>query len=92
MLVLPGGVKALTASALERLDPAELAPLLAERGACDLLLVGCGAQALPAPAALRDACRRAGIALELLDTGAACRTFGLLQAEGRRVAALLFPV
>jgi uncharacterized protein len=28
----------------------------------------------------------------MMDTGAACRTFNLLLAEGRRVAAALLPV
>ncbi|MEE9289483.1 MAG: Mth938-like domain-containing protein, partial [Alphaproteobacteria bacterium] len=32
------------------------------------------------------------ISAEVMGTGAACRTFNLLQAEGRRVAALLIAV
>jgi len=32
---------------------------------------------------------RAGIGWEVMDTGAACRTFNVLVAEGRRVAAAL---
>jgi uncharacterized protein len=28
----------------------------------------------------------------VMDTGAACRTFNILQSEARRVAALLLPV
>jgi len=33
-----------------------------------------------------------GLALEVLDTGSACRTYNVLLAEGRRVAAALMPV
>ena len=33
---------------------------------------------------------RAGIGFEVMDTGAACRTFNVLVAEQRRVVALLF--
>ncbi len=35
--------------------------------------------------------RATGIALEPMDTGAACRTYNVLVAEGRRVAAALIP-
>lgn len=33
-----------------------------------------------------------GIGLEVMDTGAACRTFNILAAEGRRVAAALLMI
>jgi uncharacterized protein len=58
----------------------------------DLLLIGCGASFGPPPTALRDALRDVGIALEWIDTGAACRTFNLLLAEDRRIAAALIAV
>jgi len=32
---------------------------------------------------------RRGVGLEIMDTGAACRTFNILLAEGRRIVALL---
>ncbi|MSO70825.1 MAG: hypothetical protein EXQ88_02225 [Alphaproteobacteria bacterium] len=92
VLLLPGGAHPLNAGALDAIQPSDLAPLAAEAGAYDLLIVGCGAKALPAPSILRDACRSAKAALELLETGAACRTYGLLQSERRRVGALLFPL
>ncbi len=34
----------------------------------------------------------AGMALEVVDTGSACRIYNVLLAEGRRVAAALIPV
>jgi uncharacterized protein len=40
---------------------------------------------------LRTELRAAGIALEAMDTGAACRTYNVLVAEERRVAAALLP-
>ena len=33
-----------------------------------------------------------GIGLEIMDTAAACRTYNILMAEGRTVAALLLPI
>jgi uncharacterized protein len=41
---------------------------------------------------LRAALKAAGIALEPMDSGAACRTYNVLMAEGRLVAAALLPV
>ncbi len=58
----------------------------------DLLLLGCGARMAPPPPDLRTALRAAGVALETMDTGAACRTFNVLLAEERRVAAALIAV
>lgn len=37
----------------------------------------------------RKACKEQGIILEAMDLGAACRTYNVLMAEGRRVAAVL---
>jgi len=69
-----------------------LAPVAA-RGGVELLLVGLGRQMRPVAPALRAALRACGIALEAMDTGAACRTYNVLLAEDRRVAAaLLLPV
>ncbi|MDP6788402.1 MAG: Mth938-like domain-containing protein [Rhodospirillales bacterium] len=58
----------------------------------EILLVGCGARFLPVPADLREALREEGMALEWMDTGAACRTFNVLLGEDRRVAAALIAV
>ncbi len=40
---------------------------------------------------LRRQCTARGIALEVMDLGAACRTFNVLAGEDRAVAAMLFP-
>ena len=58
----------------------------------EILLVGCGARFEPAPAELARTLRAAGVALEWMDTGAACRTFNVLLGEDRRVAAALIAV
>ena len=61
-------------------------------GAVELLLFGQGARMAPVPPALRQGLREAGIGLEPMDTGAACRTYNVLAAEGRRIAAALIAV
>ncbi len=63
-----------------------------ERGGVEILLLGCGARMAPPPIALRQALRAAGIVVDAMDTGAACRTYNVLLAEERRVAAALLAV
>ncbi len=55
----------------------------------DILLLGTGqTQQFPPPDALKPLARK-GIGVEVMDTGAACRTFNILMAEDRRVAAAI---
>ncbi len=58
----------------------------------DILLVGCGVRFQTVPKGLRQALKVAGIVLEWMDTGAASRTFNVLVAEERRVAAAILAV
>ena len=58
----------------------------------EILLIGCGPKFLLPPKVLREELRAAGIGLEWMDTGAACRTFNVLLTEERQVAAALIPV
>lgn len=67
-----------------------LAPVI-EHGGVELLLLGLGRRLLPVTAGLRAALRESGIGVEAMDTGAACRTYNVLLAEDRRVAAALLP-
>jgi uncharacterized protein len=63
-----------------------------DAGTIDLLLVGCGARMTLIPAKLRAALRSHGVVIEPMDTGAAARTYNVLAAEGRKVAAALIAV
>ena len=57
-----------------------------------LLVVGCGERFRPPPKGLRDQLKARGMALEWMDTGAACRTFNVLLAEERGAVAALIAV
>lgn len=57
----------------------------------DVVLLGTGAKIQFLPADLRAALKEADIAVEVMDTAAACRTFNVLMAEGRAVVAALYP-
>jgi uncharacterized protein len=90
ILCLPSGIQAW--EPVQPLDVPSLAPALAEKDALALLILGTGRrQELPAPD-LRRAFAEAGVALEAMDTGAACRTYNMLLAEGRDVGAALVAV
>ncbi len=58
----------------------------------DVVLLGCGGTIAFLPPALRSALKEAGLSVDVMDSGAACRTYNVLVAEGRRVAAALLPV
>lgn len=55
----------------------------------EVVLLGSGWQVRQPANEFLFALARAGVGLETMETGAACRTFNILVAEGRRVVALL---
>ena len=57
----------------------------------ELVLLGTGPRQIFPAASFRAQFLSAGIGFEVMDTGAACRTFNVLVAEQRRVVALLIP-
>lgn len=69
-----------------------LGPLLARAGELDVVLVGQGAEFAPLARPTRLAFEEAGIGVEPMSTDAACRTYNLLLAEDRRVAAVLVAI
>jgi uncharacterized protein len=69
---------------LARLDPSRILTQGPE-----LVLLGTGPRQIFPAASFRAQFLSAGIGVEVMDTGAACRTFNVLVAEQRRVVALL---
>ena len=57
-----------------------------------VLLYGTGKNASLIPEIEKEFVRQQNFVLDIMNTGAACRTFNVLCAEDRRVAAVLFPV
>ena len=56
-----------------------------------IILLGTGPKQVFPPDEILAPCIQANIAVDIMDTGAACRTFNLLVAESRNVIAALFP-
>jgi len=92
ILCLPSGIfgwdpadpMALTAMDFER--------LLADPGKIEILLVGTGKELRPLSKSLREALRERRISADPMSTGAAVRTYNVLLAEDRAVAAALVAV
>jgi len=55
----------------------------------EILLIGTGNRISFPPAACLKLLIQAGIGYEIMDTAAACRTYNILMAEGRNIAAAL---
>lgn len=70
----------------------DAAALIAVAGEVDVMLLGTGAEIAHPPAALRHAVEAVGLGLEVMASAAACRTYNVLLAEGRRVGAAMLPV
>jgi len=88
ILVFPDRTSDWSVTAMGEVTAEALQPVM-QRGGVEILLLGCGPRMAPVPPALRQALRSAGIVVDAMDTGAACRTYNVLMAEERRVAAAL---
>ncbi len=66
--------------------------LVGQADSLDVVLFGTGSRSEFFPPALRGALKKKNLVIDAMDTGAACRTYNVLMAEGRRVAAALLPL
>ena len=74
-------------TSVQTLTSAHLSAVLEQHP--EVVLLGTGAQLhFPTPEVMRPLID-AGIGFEVMDTGAACRTYNILMAEGRQVLAAL---
>ena len=92
LLCLPSGIYGWDSPAPAALDAASLERVFAEADAIEILLVGTGVSLVPIGAALKERCRELRIVADPMSTGAAVRTFNVLLAEERAVAAALIAV
>jgi uncharacterized protein len=92
ILCLPSGIYAWPPRSVGDLGPEVFAQALAEKGTLGLLLLGTGRSQHPPEPEVRRAFSEAGVTLEAMSTGAACRTYNVLLGEGRPVGAALLAV
>lgn len=77
---------------LETLDEAALAPLLAVDPPPEFLLLGTGAALVRPPPALLHSLAMRGIGVEVMDSRAAARAWGMLRSEGRWIVGAFYPI
>jgi uncharacterized protein len=90
ILVFPDATLAWNVASFAEVTIETLRPVI-EHGGVRVLLLGCGRRLEFVSSALRQSLRGAGIILDAMDTGAACRTYNILLSEERPVAAALLP-
>ncbi len=92
LLILPSGTSAWPVALPNEITLEALAPAFQEGDALDLLLVGTGRDVVHVSQEIRARFRDARIGLEVMQTGAAARTFNVLLGENRKVGAALIAV
>jgi uncharacterized protein len=92
LLITPSGARAIQATDISALAAGQIAVLIAEKAAIDMLLIGTGREMLPLPDDVLALLRREAIAFDIMNTNAAVRTYNVVLAEDRRVAAILIAV
>ena len=91
ILCLPSGIYGWEGVEPTDITKSKLKQLLSEDG-IEIVLVGTGQDLVPLSKSFRDALAKKGMRADPMNTGAAARTYNVLLAEGRAVAAVLLAV
>lgn len=92
VMIVNGEVSPWPASSIDHIDEGSFDEIARAEPGVELLLIGVGADLCLLPAGVRDALEAKDLPFDVMDTGAAARTFNVLALEGRRVAAALIAV
>lgn len=92
ILILGEDVNPWPVAGFDDLTEASFDLLLGSRPLPEVLLIGCGPEIRFLPESLRALIESHSIGVDAMDTGAACRTFNVLVAEQRLVAAALIAI
>lgn len=92
VLVFPDQVTPWIVTTFSGLSFSDFEPVISSPDPVEILLIGCGEIHQRIQGQLMEKLAGAGIGVDTMDTGAACRTYSVLASEDRRVAAALFPV
>ncbi|MFD1326944.1 Mth938-like domain-containing protein [Mycoplana ramosa] len=92
VIFLPSGIYGWDKQDAQSLTATDLERVLAEAAQIEVLLVGTGLEIKPLSKELRAILREHRISADPMSTGAAVRTFNVMLAESRAVAAALIAV
>jgi uncharacterized protein len=91
LLITPTRADGWSPPALGALSESDVAAMLADPTP-EFLLLGTGATLAHPPRAFVDALEARGLGVEVMDSRAAPRAWGVLRAEGRQIVAALYPL
>lgn len=92
IMCLPSGIHGWDVTEPAQIVEETLQRVFDDAGQIDILLVGTGVDLVPLSKPLRDRLRMLGVSADPMSTGAAVRTYNVLLAEDRAVAAVLLAV
>jgi uncharacterized protein len=92
LLALPSGIHGWDPANPEALTAGDFEILLALSPHPEILLIGTGQMLLPQAPQVLQALRDSGISVDVMDTGAAARTYNILLSEERPIGAALIAV
>jgi len=92
LLLLPSGIYAWEVTEFSALKLDDFKQIFAEADKFEFLLLGCGPKLMLPELVIREAFETHNTGLEYMGTGAAVRTYNVLLAEKRAIAAALIAV
>jgi uncharacterized protein len=92
LLVLPSGMHRWDVTKLHVLRPVDFELVFSEASGVDFLLLGTGAEMSRPPKAIIKVFADRNLPIDFMSTGSAVRTYGVLLAEKRKVAAAFIAV
>ena len=92
LLLLSESMEPWDVSSMDDLTIDALNPVLTDPADFEFLLLGSGPKMVRPQTNLMDHFQSAGLGIEFMDTGAACRLYNLLVSEGRSFAAAMIAV
>ena len=92
LLISPSRADAWSPPPIEALGADDVAPLLAEVLLPEFILLGTGSRLVRPPQSFIAALEAKGVGVEVMDSRAAARAWGVLRAELRAIAGALYPL
>lgn len=92
VIVFAGEVVEWNVKTFKELSLASLSTIQKRKDDIEILLIGCGNVAEFLDEEILEGLKKSSIVADVMDTGAACRTYNVLLSEERKVAATLIAV
>lgn len=92
MLIIPNGVYSWNVTDINNLKISDFSELIDEKQDIEILLLGTGVKMQFVDDEIIKQLKRNKIVVDMMDSGAACRTYNVLLSEERKVAAAIIAI